>query len=296
MRGFSLDQLQTLVHVIEKGSFSAAADRLDVSQPAVSHQIRQLEKRLGLRLLERVGRRTTPTAAGLELLAHVRQINAVVSATTEAMSRHASGAIGRVRIGTGATACIYFLPRILRDLRAKFPSLDIIVRTGNTPDILKAIEENTVDVGLVTLPAPGRMFDVRPVLRDELVAIADRGAMQLPAKVTPLVLAKVPMVVYETGANTRGLIDNWFVRSGLSVKPAMELGSVEAIKELVGAGLGCGIVPRMSIPKAHNAKLVVRSLSPALQRKLAIVLRRDKPLNKGLREVLSAVTQAAATH
>ena len=79
MRRFSLDQLQTFAHVIEAGSFSAAAERLELSQPAVSLQVRQLEKRLGLRLIERVGRRAAPTAAGEELLAHVRQIDAAVT-------------------------------------------------------------------------------------------------------------------------------------------------------------------------------------------------------------------------
>ena len=74
MRGLNLDQLHTFVEVIERGSFSAAADRLDLTQPAVSLQVRQLEKRLGVRLIERVGRRAQPTPAGAELLAHARKI------------------------------------------------------------------------------------------------------------------------------------------------------------------------------------------------------------------------------
>jgi DNA-binding transcriptional LysR family regulator len=98
--------MRSINHVIELGSFSAAAERLGLTQPAVSLQVRALERRLGVRLVERVARRATATAAGEELLAHLRRIDASVTAATDAMARHASGAVGRVRLGTAATACI----------------------------------------------------------------------------------------------------------------------------------------------------------------------------------------------
>ncbi|MGZ3620199.1 MAG: LysR family transcriptional regulator [Candidatus Binataceae bacterium] len=290
MRGLNLDQLRTFAGVVEHKSFSAAAERLGISQPAVSLQVRQLERRFGVKLIERVGRNAAPTAAGLEFLTHARNIEAAVGAATEAMAPHASGAAGRVRLGTGATACIYLLPPILRDLRQRLPSLDIVVSTGNSPDILRAIEENRIDVGLVTLPAPGRMFDVRPVLEDEFVVIISREGARLPRDVTAAELAKLPLVLYEPGANTRRIVDEWALRAGVSLKPIMELGSVEAMKELIGAGLGCGILPRMALRRKEEADpFVVRSLKPRLYRKLGLVLRRDKPLTKGLRELVRAV-------
>ncbi len=171
MRGLNLDQLHTFASVIELGGFSAAAQRLNLTQPAVSLQIRQLERRLGVRLVERVGRRATATAAGQDLLDHVRRIEAAVAGAVDAMAYHATGTVGRVRLGTGGTACIYLLPPILRDLRRRYPTLEIVVSTGNTADMLKAIEANSIDVGLVTLPAAGRMLQVTPVLDDEFVAI-----------------------------------------------------------------------------------------------------------------------------
>jgi len=289
MRGLNLDQLRTFLGVVEHKSFSAAAERLGISQPAVSLQVRQLERRFGAKLIERVGRNAMPTAAGLEFLAHARNVEAAVGAATEAMAPHASGAIGRVRLGTGATACIYLLPPILRDLRQRLPALDIVVSTGNTPDMLRAVEENRIDVGLVTLPAPGRMFEVRPVLEDEFVVITARDGARLPKDVTAAELAKLPLVQYEPGANTRRIVDEWALRAGVSLKPIMELGSVEAMKELIGAGLGCGVLPRMALRHDRAGPFVVRSLKPKLHRKLALVLRRDKPLTKGLRELTRAI-------
>ena len=290
MRGLNLDQLRTFASVVEHKSFSAAAERLGISQPAVSLQIRQLERRFGVKLIERVGRNATPTAAGLEFLGHARNVEAAVGAATEAMAPHASGTIGRVSLGTGATACIYLLPPILRDVRQRLPSLDIVVSTGNTPDILRAVEENRIDVGLVTLPAPGRMFDIRPVIADEFVAVTSREGTRLPNDVTAAELAKLPLVQFEPGAHTRRIIDEWALRAGVSLKPVMELGSVEAMKELIGAGLGCGILPRMAVRRKQEADpFVVRSLKPKLHRRLGLVLRRDKPLTKGLRELIRSI-------
>jgi DNA-binding transcriptional LysR family regulator len=282
--------LSTFAQVIELGGFSAAAQRLNLSQPAVSLQVRQLERRLGVRLVERVGRRATATAAGLDLLAHARRIESAVADAAEAMAVHAGGTVGRVRIGTGGTACIYLLPPIVRVLRQRFPSLEIVVSTGNTPDVLKGIEANAVDVGLVTLPAEGRMLQMTPVLDDEFVAIFPAG--DAPAgPVTAAVLAARSIVLYEPGAHTRYIVDEWALRGGAALKPVSELGSVEAIKELVAAGLGCSVLPKMALPPQQVAgRLDVRRLSPRLYRKLAVVLRRDKPLRRGLNEVVKALT------
>ena len=288
MRGLNLDQLRTFATVVDQKSFSGAAARLGVTQPAVSLQVRQLEKRFGVKLIERVGRRAAATAAGAELLTHARDVEAALAAAADAMAPHAKGAAGRVRLGTGATACIYLLPKVLRDLRQRFPALDIVVSTGNTPDMLRAIEENRIDVALVTLPAAGRMLDVRPVLDDEFVAVAPRGT-RLPREITAAELAKLPLVQYEPGANTRRVVDDWALRAGHPLKAVMELGSVEAMKELVGAGLGCSVLPRMALRAREQRQFVIRSLKPKLYRKLALVLRRDKPLTKGLREVTRGI-------
>jgi DNA-binding transcriptional LysR family regulator len=287
----NLDHLAMFLSVIELGSFSAAADRAGVSQPAVSLQIRQLERLQGTSLVERVGRRATPTAAGTELLAYVRSIEAAVSEMRDGMARFASGMAGRLRIGTGATACTYLLPSILRKLRARFPLVEIIVTTGNTSDIAKAVEENRIDVGLVTLPAAGRILEVAPLFRDEFVCISTRE-FPLTQRITPSTLADVPVILFEPGGNTRRIADEWLAREGNLLKPIMSLGSVEAIKALVGAGLGCAIVPSMAVQKAA-AGLASRSLTPRLYRELAVIVRRDKPQHRALKHFVTLLKRAA---
>ncbi len=289
MRGLNLDHLAAFAAVVEEGGFSAAAERLNLTQPAVSFQIRQLERRLGLRLLERVGRRTRPTAAGRELLPHIARIDEAVAAACGAVGAYAREIAGPVRLGTGATACIYLLPPVLRGLRRQYPALDLTVRTGNSPDILRALADNALDLALVTLPAPGRMFAAEPLVDDEIVALFPPGIAP-PRQVTAAVLAGLPVVAYEPGGSARRVIDGWFRRAGVSLKPVMELGSIEAIKPLVSAGLGCGLLPRLAVGGDEEAGgMTIRPLTPPLHRRIGLVMRRDKTPDRALREVAAAL-------
>lgn len=290
MRDLRLDQLRTFCRVIELGSFSAAAERLNISQPAVSLQVRQLEKRLGVRLIERVGRRAMPSDAGSRLLAHARTIEQAVGDAWDSVTARGEHALGRVRIGTGATAAIYLLPPILGALHRRFPSLEISVTAQNTSDVLKALEANLVDIGLVTLPAPGRSFAVTPVMDDDFVAIAPASGETLPKVVTPAMLARRKLILYETAGNTRRLADAWFARAGVRPTPVMDLGNVEAIKELVAAGLGVAVLPGTAMRRrGQRLPITTHALSPRLSRKLALVMRRDKVPGRGLREVVRAL-------
>ena len=135
--------LRTLHEIARLGSFSRAADSLHLSQPAVSLHVRQLEDGLGLPLLERMGRRAALTRAGAVLLEHGgRALDALEAAA--ARVRALRGVVaGRVRVGTGATASIYLLPPILRRLRARYPDLELVIVTGNTPEIAKAVRSKS---------------------------------------------------------------------------------------------------------------------------------------------------------
>lgn len=290
MRPLNLTHLATFSQVIAHGSFSAAADDLGLTQPAVSQHIRQLEERLKLRLIERVGKRLKPTSAGLTLLEHISRLDAVVEDALLALSSHAQGVVGQVAIGTGATACIHLLPPMLQALRRTFPALEVRVTTGNTESILKGVEENRLDLGLVTLPAAGRSLAITPLLQEDLVAIFCAHEQQVPNVIEPKTLMNFPFVAFDAASSSHLLHNEWFSQAGLRVKPIMELGSIEAIKEMVAAGLGYGIVPRMAVSGAHHGHgLQIRTLTPPLRRTLSVALRQDKPLSRALRQVVEAL-------
>lgn len=292
MTTLNLGYLATFRLVIQRGSFSAAADVLGISQPAVSLQIRQLEQFLQTRLVERTGRGIKATAAGQALLVHGERIEQAVDETLRSVRAFNHDVSGTITLGTGATACIHLLPPLLQQLRSDYPLLRVGVTTGNTLDIVRAIEENRLDMGLVTLPVSGRALDVMPVMDEEFVFIASQAQQAMFTDLRPDALHTLPLIAFESGSGTRALIDGWFEASGLTIAPAMQLGSIEAIKRMVRSGLGYSIVPKMAVEqKADREGLCVSSLSPVLQRQLAVVMRQDKILSKGISCIIRILKQ-----
>jgi DNA-binding transcriptional LysR family regulator len=283
--------VRTLREIARHGSFSRAAESLHLSQPAVSLHMRQLEARCGTALLERVGKRAFTTPAGALLLEHAGRAFAELEAAQEALRRLRGVVAGRLRLGTGATASIHLLPPLLRQLRARYPEIELIVVTGNAPDIAAAISDNELDVGLVTLPVTGRQLLITPLRRDPLVAVGPPGqAWRGRGGLTAVELARHPLILYERGGTIRRVIDGWFRRGGARPRVVMELGNEEAIKKLVGAGLGVSVSPAMAVrDEVRAGALRMRPLSPALVRRLGLVRRRDKAETPALRVFLAAV-------
>ncbi|MFS8110663.1 LysR family transcriptional regulator [Rhizobium jaguaris] len=286
---FGLDQLAAFVDVVELGSFTAAADKAGLTQPAISQQIKQLELGLGIRLIERVGRRAQPSAAGAELVVHARRILAECEVARESMTPYREGSLGRVRIGSGGTASIHLLPRAIASAKKRMPGLEITVRIGNTNEILRDLETNALDLAVVTLPATGRSLEIEPFYEDELLAVAPKGSEMPEGGPDAAFLRDRTLLLYD-GGNTRAATDGWFEEVGIRPQPAMEFGSVEAIKELVAAGLGWSLLPELAL-KRDRAILATSPVRPRLIRQLGIVLRRDKHLTKGLREVIRCLRE-----
>ena len=287
MMTLNLGNLATFRLVVQRGSFSAAADVLGLSQPAVSLQVRQLEQFLQTRLLERTGRGIKATAAGIALLAHSEQIELAVGAAVQSVSEFNREISGSVTLGSGATACIHLLPPLLQKLHHEHPLLTVRVTVGNTLEVVRAIEENRLDLGLCTLPANGRSLAVMPVLEEEFVCIFSDGQDELPWSLSPEILQSLPLIAFESGSGTRDLIDGWFLADGRAIAPVMQLGSIEAIKRMVRAGLGFSIVPRMAVEHPQDRiGLNVQSLTPLLHRQLGIIMRQDKIISKGIAEIL----------
>ncbi|WP_052282308.1 LysR family transcriptional regulator [Kluyvera genomosp. 1] len=294
MTTLNLGNLATFRLVVQRGSFSAAAEVLGISQPAVSLQVRQLEQFLQTRLLERTGRGIKATSAGLTLLLHGERIDQAVNEAVQSVNECSGSVSGSVSIGTGATACIHLLPPLLQQLRERYQRLTVGVTTGNTPEIVRAIEENRLDLGLVTLPVSGRNLEVMPVQREEFVLIIAPQLNKHSLQVTPNGLMALPLIAFEQGSGTRDLIDDWFQHAGIQARPVMQLGSIEAIKRMVSAGLGYSIIPRMAVEATRDREgLHVCSLTPPLYRQLAVVMRQDRVLSKGIAEIVRLLKSPA---
>jgi DNA-binding transcriptional LysR family regulator len=286
-----ISQLRALIAVVRHESFSRAARELHLTQPAVSMQVRQLERTVGSPLLERVGKRAFPTAAGEALLAHAGRALAELETGVAAVQNLRGVVAGRVRLGTSASISTYLLPPALRRFRARYPHTELIVATGNAPEIARAVVANELDVAVLSLPVRERELAVTPFLRDDLVAIAAPG--HCPRGTGPVraaALADAPLILAQHGSTVRRLIDAWLHRAHVPIAVAMELDNTEAIKRLVEVGLGRSIISGFAVRDDVRAgRLVARKLDPPFSRPIGIARRRDKPLTPALAAFLDGL-------
>jgi DNA-binding transcriptional LysR family regulator len=294
MRSLNPDHLRALTEVVAQGSFTRAAKRLNLAQPTVSLQIRELEGRLGLRLVDRMGKRAFATAAGRELIEHARRLQHESDRLLAAMRRHRDGWQGQVRIGSSTTALIYHLPTVLRQLRLNHPNIDLVVTTGTTSGVIERMLRNEIDLGVVSLPVSERSLEAVPLRREPLFAIFASSVKGLPARITPPTLLQYPLILEYSRAQVRALIMEWLSAGGTEPRPVMELDNLEAVKRMVAAGLGASIVPMAAIAEENGGlDLIARPLRPALARTLALLQRRDKPSDAALATVRTALLSLA---
>jgi DNA-binding transcriptional LysR family regulator len=294
MRSVNPDHLRALAEVVAQGSFTRAAKRLNLAQPTISLQIRELELRLGVRLVDRMGKRAFATAAGRELIEHAERLAREGERLLAAMRRHRDGWLGQVRIGSSTTALIYHLPPVLARLRKEHPNIELVVTTGTTTGVVERMLRNEIDLGVVSLPINERVLDLVPLMTEPMVAIFSDRTEGLPSKVTPQYLLQHTLILEYTRAHVRALIMGWLAGDGAEVRPAMELDNLEAVRRMVAAGLGASIVPAAVVSEPHaGSDIVARPLEPALTRTLVLAQRRDKPSDPALAHVREALLSLA---
>jgi DNA-binding transcriptional LysR family regulator len=291
MRSLNLDQLRAFVEVVERGSFTAAARELNLTQPAVTHQVQELERRFQVALVERFGKRAYLTQAGEKLIEHARNLLDEDSRTQVAMRRFGDGWLGRVRVGTSMTVLMYVLPAILRQLKTDHPQLEINLKAGLTTTTLQMLKTNALDLGLCALPIEDPAFETVPLFNDELVAILPAALGQVPKRVTPAFLSQCPLILGSENSALRRTITDWLAFAGPPSRPLMEFDNVEAIKSVVAVGLGASIVPSLSLGGGHvaMANTLVRPLNPRASRRVGLVRLRGKRGTDGMELVSAAL-------
>jgi DNA-binding transcriptional LysR family regulator len=291
MRSINLDQLRAFVEVAKCGSFTAAAKALNLSQPAVTHQVQELERRFKVALLERIGKRAYPTHAGESLIDHARRLLEEDARTLVNMRRFSDGWLGRVRIGTSMTVLRYALPPILQQLKTKHPQLELILKAGLTASTLQMLKTNDLDLGLCALPIADPAFDTTPLFDDELFAILPANQEGVPKKVTPAFLSRCPLILGNEASALRRAVTDWLALAGPPPNPVMEFDNVETIKSLVAVGLGASIVPGLSLRAGHGpaANIRVVPISPRAKRRIGLVRLKGKRDTEGVKLVVTAL-------
>lgn len=241
--------LKTFKAVAEAGSFTRAGQRVNLSQAAVSFQIKTLEEEIGARLFARVKNRVVLTPVGQVLLKHAETILKAHDEARAEIARLTQSERTLLRIGTASTMIsIHPLPEILSELKKRFPLLDTVVFGGTSEAIVRRILDGRLDVGLISLPVDAPMIETEPLYGDRLVAVvAPSHPLATARHVTAHHLATDALILSEKGGNRRRLIDAFFEKAGLKPRIAMELNRDEAIKKMVEHGLGISILPWLTV-------------------------------------------------
>ncbi|MBI1959181.1 MAG: LysR family transcriptional regulator [Candidatus Rokubacteria bacterium] len=244
----NLHHLRIFYTVAQRRSITAAAEDLLLSQPAVSLQLKALEKELGMPLFQRGGSKLALTQAGEVLYRSAVSILHAKEEVERSIGELRDGTKGRLILGAGTTGGMYVLPRIVQAYKGLWPETEIVFHIGNTDHILEKLLENVVDMGLVGGPIDDRRFVVEPVCPDELVLIAaPTHPIVSLGKVTLKDLAGLPFIVPEAGSRTRQLVERNFRDAGVPFKIAMQLSGTEGVKRGVEARLGVGMVSRYAV-------------------------------------------------
>ena len=271
-----LTQLRSLVTIVREGSFTAAAEKLFVTQPALSQQMKALEVELGVQIFERRGRRLTVTAPGELVLAHAEQMLAQMQHLHDELAALQGVAQGRMRVGTSDTVCLYLLPPVVQAFRQLHPAVEIHLTNRPSTEVVTLLVEGAIDFGIVTLPVSEAGVETAYLCdRPEVAICSPEHPLAQGATATLEQLAHYTLLLLEKGTTSRRLLDQ-LLRQTAQTPSIIELGSIEVIKRYVAIGLGIAVVPRLAVQEEVAAsRLCVLALPWLPVRALGIVRRRS---------------------
>ena len=294
-------RLQVFHTVARLLSFTKAAEELHMTQPAVTFQVRQLEEQFNTRLFDRTHNRISLTEAGSRVYQCAEGIFELYSEMDNSVRELTGDISGVLILGASTTVAEYMLPALLGDFKAKNPEVTIRLKVANTDGIVSMVENNAIDLGVVEAPVNNKNLVVEKCRMDQLVVIVPPGHDL--ANETSIGLEKLiqhPFICREEGSGTREVMIEHMNDEGLNTNDlnvAMELGSLEAIKGAVEAGMGVSILSRATISKELKlGSLIAINLDPPINRPFSFVHQKQKFRVRAMEELLSFARNYCEEH
>jgi DNA-binding transcriptional LysR family regulator len=255
-------QLAAFVAVVEKKSFSQAAERLGVTQPAVSLQIRALEERLGTQLLDRSGRRVEPTEAGRLLYRNAQKMLQLEHNLVEELGQEDGDLRGTLAIGASTGPGGHLVPLLLCEFQRAHPALGVSLTISDTHSVIEQVADRALELGVVGASRRHRSLEFEPLVRDEIV-LAVPPDHPFAGKTIPLSqLERETVLAMQPGAGVRQVVEEELRAAGVSLRALssrLELGLQESVKSVVAAGYGVTFISRTAI----EGELAAGTLSAA---------------------------------
>ncbi len=287
------DQLITFLHVAELGNFSRAAEKVLRSQPAVSAQIRQLEDEYGARLFDRTKKSVTLTPAGELLLQYVQRLIALRQESLQAVADSGTETRGILSIGANETTFLYVLPEVLARYHKQYPQVRISVYRNFSHKVLQKVEDDEVELGVVTIPVRSTSLTVVPIFRDPLVWVASaKSEIAKQERVTLEQLAQEELILHKMGS-LRRLMDKQLRPFRPQLRVTMELTSAEIVKKFVASGLGVSLISQAFVQEeVKEGKLkVLHTDGEQSFRELGLVYHEGRSLSRAAEAFFAMATE-----
>lgn len=255
-------QVRMFCVLARTGSFTQTAREVHVTQSGVSHAMKALERDVGCRLLDRLGKKVALTQAGEQLLHHATKILQEMESARESLAHLGKWGRGRLRLGASTTACQHIIPPVMREFKESFPDHAITIEPGDTPEIVTALLRQKIDLALSLDPGTEPQLEFHPLFTDELQFVV--GALHPWARAGKVERSEIPRqsyILYSKNSITFRLIEQYFRREEMTLNTVIELGSMEATKELVKLGIGISILaPWIARKELEDGSLVALPL------------------------------------
>ena len=251
-------QLRAFTILADTGSFTETARTLNLSQSAISHAIKALEDDVRCRLLDRMGKKVTLTQAGEQFLVHANKILETMETARENLDHLGKWGRGRLRIGASTTSCQHILPAVLREFKESFPQCAIHIEPGDARHSVEMLRSHRIDIALAMEPKREEQFEFRPLFTDELqFIVSPLHPWALERRVVRDTISLQNYIVYHKSSYTVQMVEEYFRMENLVLRSVIELGSMEAIKEMVKIGVGISVLAPWVTRKELNEKSLV---------------------------------------
>jgi len=294
-------RLQVFYTVARLLSFTKAAEELHMTQPAVTFQVRQLEEQFNTRLFDRTHNRISLTAAGSKVYESAEKIFSIYAEMDNSVRELTGDISGVLILGASTTIAEYMLPVLLGDFKAEHPDVAVRLKVANTDGIVSQVENNAIDLGVVEAPVTNKNLVVEECRTDELVVIVPPGHELENEPVVPLNrIADYPFICREEGSGTREVMLESMNKANMNptdLNIGMELGSLEAIKGAVEAGMGISIISSATIQKEVKlGTLVAIRTEPPITRPFSFVHQKQKFRMRAMDELLKFARNYCESH
>ncbi|WP_152398045.1 LysR family transcriptional regulator [Paenibacillus cellulositrophicus] len=264
------------------GSLTKAAEQLHITQPAVSHTLKQLEGALGGALFFRTAKGVTLTAEGEVLYSYVEQAMQMLDIGEKKMAEMQNLLLGEIHIGASDTLCKHYLLPCLEQFHQQYPDIRVHVTNRTTPETITLLKEGKIDFGIVNLPADDPKIDFRPSAPQQDCLVGHPKYAELARQPLPLAeLHQYPLLLLEPGGSTRRFLDSYAGAHGTTLHPEFELGSLDLLVQFAQSGFGLTFITRQFITEElASGKLVEIPLAPPIPlRHIGIATLKNVPLS-----------------